>query len=172
MQFESRTRRMYWTMAALELLPDAALVGALCWYMEWGLRGFVLSFAGLYVFGFILWLKNTIWAWLTFAFWGRQHLAGVLQDGLAADCYPEPSRYQRSAREYFDDLVADDTQTPELRIKAAALSTFFGLAYVEGRMQQAMRFSMAMEDALERHRARFVTGAEAGEQRGAAGQGS
>ena len=148
MQFESKLKRRYWLNAFLNLIPDTLIAIILAVIFKGGFLGFLVAIAGIQLLYFAIWLKNTAWSWLVFSSFGRKQSAALLQDHLAARKFPEPADYQTSIDGYFGDVASDETQPVNTRVATAAELGALTYPASQGRMQEAMRVSMAYEDAL------------------------
>lgn len=159
MQFESKLKRRYWFTAFLNLVPDALIAVALAAALDGGIVGFFVAVAAIQALYLAIWLKNSLWSWFVFSAFGRKQSAALLKDHLAARDFPEPEGYQRSVDGYFGGVASDDTQPIGVRMAAAAELGALSYPATQGRMQEALRVSMAYEDALTGHKRSFAANA-------------
>lgn len=155
MQFESKLKRRYWLNTFLNLIPDALIAVLLAAVFGTGVIGFLITIIGIQLLYLLIWIKDSAWSWLMFAAFGRKQSAEMLRDNLAARKFPEPTDYQRSIDGYFGDVASDESQPIGTRVAAAA--EFGALSYPasQGRFQEALRVSMAYEDALVAYKKSF-----------------
>jgi hypothetical protein len=155
MQFESRKKRRMWADALLGMIPDSLISLVVAYYMEAGVIGFFSLLIGLQLLYFLIWLKNTIFAWAYFQYIGRKHAAKLLLDHLQSNGFPEPGMYEKSGRDYFDAVMSNERLQIGLRLKAAAELGAMGAMVTVGLIQHGVRSDMACEDALEAYKGRF-----------------
>lgn len=155
MQFESKLKRRYWFTAVLNLIPDTLIAVVLAVIFEGGFLGFLAAIAGIQLLYFVIWLKNTAWSWLVFSVFGRKQSADLIQDHLAARKFPEPADYRSSIDGYFGDVASDEAQSVNVRVAAAAELGALSYPASQGRVQEALRVSMAYEDALIAYKRSF-----------------
>jgi hypothetical protein len=105
---------------------------------------------------FLIWVKNTVWAWVAFKVYNREYLKNLITDYLKSNGYPEPGHFERSAEGYLTTVAEDDNQPIEVRLKAAASLAELNFMSMQGQFQNLARLSMAYEDALENHKRSFV----------------
>jgi hypothetical protein len=155
MQFESRQKRSIWLAATVATIPDLLIAAVIAVLMDGGILGFFAAFIGLQVLYFAIWLKNSIWGWTWFQWWGRKHAAQVLLDYLKQHKFPQPATYQKSADGYLAQVAGDEGLPMMLRLIAARELGAFQIAASEGEFQKHMRISMAYEDAITMYQAQF-----------------
>jgi hypothetical protein len=148
MQFESKIKRLYWINSFLGLIPDV-IIAVIVTRILGGYAGtLILVLMGLQFLYFLVWLRKTIWGWITFSVFGRKHLATALADYLTTNGYPEPENYERSAEEYFNRIAADELTPVALRLKAVGQAAALQVPSSIGQYQYALRAAMAYEDAI------------------------
>ena len=155
MQFESKIKRTFWTTAALGVIPDVVISKILTAIFDGGILGFFVALIGLQILYFLIWAKNSLWAWVVFWLGGRKRLASWLFDYLRENGYPEPGIYEKSADAYLSAVLENETLPISVRLKAA--SELGSLKFLESsaQVQQSIRITMAYEDALEQHKRAF-----------------
>lgn len=155
MQFESQKKRNILFLVALGLIPDTLISIAIAWLSGEGVPIFFASLLGLQVLYFALWTKNSIWAWIYFQLRGREQAVKHMTNYLWQNDYPEPKDYEKSVESYLVDIVADDDQPTELRIKAGGSLAELEFMRARGLFQDLLRITMAYEAALENHKRTF-----------------
>ena len=156
MQFESKLKRTFWLNATLGLMPDALIAVVLASMTDSGVVGFFVALVGLQALYFLIWVKNSIWAWALFKLNGRRTLVAHIADYLRKNQYPEPGDYEKSADDYLSKVMSDETQPIEVRLKAAASLAELNFLPSQGQAQQYMQLTMAYEEALENHKRSFT----------------
>ena len=156
MQFESKQKRTFWLNAALGFVPDVLVSVALAWAFNGGVVGFFAALIGLQGIYFLIWAKNSIWAWTLFKLHNRKYLVSHITDYLHKNKYPEPDDYEKSADGYLSTVMSDENQPTDVRLKAAASLAELNFMSTQGQIQNYMRFSLAYEEALENHKKTFT----------------
>ena len=155
MQFESQQKRNILISAALSLVPDVLISIVIAWMSGDGVPIFFVALLGLQVLYLALWAKNSIWSWLYFQLRGREQAVKHMTNYLWLNDYPEPKDYEKSVESYLVDIVADDNQPTELRMKAAGSLAELEFMRARGLFQDLLRITMAYETALENHKRAF-----------------
>lgn len=155
MQFESKQKRTFWLNIVLGFIPDTVVSIILSAVFNGGLGGFFFSLIGLQCVYFLIWIKNSIWAWSLFKFHNQKYLVTHITDYLQKNRYPEPDDYEKSPDSYLSTIVADENQSANVRIAAAASLAELNFMSTQGQIQNHMRFCMAYEEALENHKRSF-----------------
>lgn len=148
---KSKVERSYWKNAALSVIPDLLIAWAVMKYFDSGWEAFLGTLVGLQVVYFALWIKRTIWSWTLFTLTNRAFMSGHVEDVLARDGYPKPPDFISGPDDYYREIVDNENEDPQIRIKASfELGTLAGIT-VAGQHQLAIQLRMAMEDALQRY---------------------
>jgi hypothetical protein len=155
MQFESKNKRNFWINSIFGMTPDVLVAAAITAYNSEGFVTFLLVFLGLQIVYLLIWIKNTVWAWVFYKYKGRKQVSDFFFDYLKKNKYPEPDDYLKSPNEYFSSVAQNNSLPLELRLKAATDigSLFYPIA--NGQMQNSIRLSMAIEDAIENYKKTF-----------------
>jgi hypothetical protein len=155
MQFESKQKRTVWVNLALGSVPDILIAALIASVMDGGAIGFIVALVGLQVLYFLIWAKNSIWAWVVFLINGRKAATSHFRHYLETNKFPEPEDYERSPDGYFSKIVEDENQPVDIRLKAAASLAELNYIASQSQMQNYLRLSMAYEDAIEDHKRSF-----------------
>jgi hypothetical protein len=153
MEIESRQKRQVMTNALLNTLPDLAIAVALAWFFNGGLLGFVVTFLGIQLLYFVLWIRNTAWAWIMFNWRGRKALAGLIQGLLTRSKFPRPGERYGATEDYFNQVMSDERVPADARMVAAIINSWQQYAIQSGRYQEAFRLNLSTEDALLAYKA-------------------
>jgi hypothetical protein len=100
-------------------------------------------------------IKNTVLAWVFYKYRGRKQISDFVLDYLKKNKYPEPDDYLKSPDEYFSSVAQNDSLPIELRLKAAAELGSLNYPMANGQIQNSIRLSMAIEDAIENYKKTF-----------------
>ena len=155
MQFDSKIKRNFWINCALGMIPDLLIAAIAAVYANGGVVAFVLVLVGLQILYFGIWLKNTIWAWILYKYKGRKQIRDFVLDYLKRNKYPEPDDYLKSPDEYFASVAGNESLSIDLRLKAASEAGSLNCLIADQQIQNFMRLSMAMEDAIEEYKRGF-----------------
>ena len=155
MQFESKNKRNFWVNSMLGMTPDVLIATAVAMYNDEGIAAFFFVLIGLQVVYLLIWTKNTVWAWVFYKYKGRKQISDFVLDYLKKNKYPEPDDYLKSPDEYFSSVAHNDSLPIELRLKAAAELGSLNYPITNGQMQNSIRLSMAIEDAIENYKKTF-----------------
>ena len=148
MNFESRTKRVIRLNNLLAFVREVIIAAVLTKVFEGGVVGFLLAVVGLELLYLAIWAKNSIWSWLAFSLFGRKFLVALLQDNFRALKFPEPDENQNSVKAYFESLAEDESQPIAIRLAAASRLGALNYPIFMGRFQEALRLTLAYEDAL------------------------
>lgn len=152
MIFESQQKRAVWFLMFVGLIPDAIL-GLIAAYFSEGDSGFVaflVVFIGIQVVGVLLWVKNTIWDWVFFNYYGRKALQEHLLSSFRKTGFPAPEYAETSAQGYFARIADDEEQPINLRLKAAVEVGSLSYSGATGKFMESLRVGIAYEDAIKR----------------------
>ena len=155
MQIEDRNQRKLWTNTLLGLIPDAAIGMGVASLTSTGTLGFLGTFVGLQLLYFVIWIKNSVWAWLTFWISTRKQIAGRALDYLTKHEFPEPGDYIKNAAKYFEEVADNDRLPCKTRLMAASQCGVFANTQRLGKFQHHVRLRMAFEDAIEQYKRLF-----------------
>ena len=155
MQFESKNKRNFWFNSILGMTPDILVALAVAIYSNGGIATFFLVLVGLQIIYFLIWIKNTIWSWIFYKFRGRKKISDFVLDYLKTNKYPEPDDYLKSPDEYFSSVTQNDSVPIDLRLKAAAELGALNYPVANGQIQNSIRLSMAIEDAIGNYKKTF-----------------
>lgn len=156
MQFESKNKRNFWINSTLGSAPDVLIALLVALYADHGIVTFFLALIGLQIVYFLIWVNNTIWGWVLFQFKGRKQMSDFVLDYLKNNNYPEPDDYLKSPDEYFSSVAHNDSLSIELRLKAAAELGSLSYPMANGQIQNSIKLSMAIEDAIEQYKNSFT----------------
>ena len=137
------------------MIPDALIATLFAVYCKQGVAPFFFVLIGLQIVYSLIWLKNTVWAWIFYKYRGRNQISDVVFDYLKNNKYPEPDTYLKSPDEYFSSVTQNNSLSVELRLKAALELGFLNYPIATYRIQDSIRLSMAIEDAIERYKKTF-----------------
>lgn len=140
------------------MTPDILIAMAVAIYSDEGLDTFFFVFIALQVIYLLIWIKNSIWSWVFYKFKGRKQIKDYVLDYLKTNKYPEPEDYLKSPDEYFSSVSQDDSVPIEVRLKAAAEIGALNYLIANGQIQNSIRLSMAIEDAIEDYKKTFENG--------------
>ena len=155
MQFGSSQKRSLFTAAALGLVPDLVISLAVASATDSGVIGFFATLIGLQVLYFLIWAKNAIWGWLMFWATGRKQLAEHLFDYLRSNGYPEPNDYQEDVESYLSDVMGNEEQPVDVRLKAAIEIGSLSMLAAYRHMSQLMKTHLAYEEAIRQYKRTF-----------------
>ncbi len=155
MQFESRTRRVFWSNLASGLIPDAIISVLIGWATSSGAGGTVLTFVALQILYILLLLKTVAWAWLMFWMSGRKFQASTLLDMLRQSRMPEPRDFEQSPEGYLSYVAEEPTFPIELRLIAAGNQGALKILPQVGRLTLSIQTNIAFEDAIQAYKRDF-----------------
>lgn len=155
MQFESRTRRVFWTNVASGLVPDIIISASVGWATESGVLGAIFSFLGLQLLYVLLLLKTVGWAWLMFWLSGRKFQSAALLNMLRSSRIPEPRDFETSPGGYLDYIASEPTFPLETRLAAAENKGALNILPQVGRFNLSVQTAIAFEDAIQEYKRDF-----------------
>jgi hypothetical protein len=82
MQFESKNKRNFWINSIFGMTPDVLVAAAITAYNSEGFVTFLLVFLGLQIVYLLIWIKNTVWAWVFYKYKGRKQVSDFFFDYL------------------------------------------------------------------------------------------
>ena len=148
--FESRFLRDAIVAQIFFLALDFAVLWVIAGYLEGPydnrLTTFLILFGLLYAAMLLLWLRASLWSWLTFLLWRRKGAARAVASGLIGRGLPPPSAWEQSPAGFFTGVMNDERQSVPVRIAAAmelAVANYAGRS-----LQESVRLTMIYEDAL------------------------
>ncbi len=136
-------------MAALGFVPDliVALI-ILAFVAHKTFATFVEIFIGLQAVYLLVWVKNSIWGWLTFRWFTRKTICQAVLQLLCTKSFPLPGPGPATAGEYFARIANDPAQPLDVRFSAVAESSALNSAAAQGHVQEAMKMALAYDEAL------------------------
>lgn len=156
MQIKSKTNRLITLAVLISFIPDLIVAGLLTTFStDKNFLVFLGILLALYAVYFLIWVKNSIWAWSLFLLNGKKQLSEVFLEYLKKNKYPEPDEYLDDGIEYLRNVSANESASVDVRIKASAECGALEALRSNGMMQQFIRSSMAIEDSIEKYKKTF-----------------
>jgi len=123
-----------------------------------GILGFFAALIGLQILYFLIWAKDSLWAWVVFWLGGRKRFASWLFDYLRENGYPDPGTYERSADAYLSAVLENEKLSISVRLEVASELGSLRFLKSSAQVQQSIQITMAYEDALQQHKRAFPAG--------------
>lgn len=157
-QIQAKVKRQYYLNIFLNFIPELvfSLIFSLFSHESERALGFLFCFIALQILYFILWAKNSIWAWVLFSWLGgRKKIAKLIYNDFKNGNFPEPEDIIESSLNYIENIVDNDQLPVNTRLQASFLLALKNYLQGANEFQQLLRTSLAMEDAIELYKADF-----------------
>lgn len=151
MLIERKEARAFWVRAVLNSTPDLAIAAVIALIAD---EGFLLFFGvliGLQAVYFVIWLKKSIWIWISYAVRDRKLLEQRVLDMLIENKFPKPPELLSDVENYLNEVAGETTADDAIRLTAAAEWGGIQYALKTMRFQEYFRLTMVYEAAIEEY---------------------
>lgn len=155
MRIEQNLKRNVLMQWLLSFIPDIIIALLIARFTKSAFFGFLVAIVSLQIIYTAIWLKNIIWSWIVFYWFGKNKLITFLYDFLIENEFPKPKSCLESVEDYLEKTTLNDGYSIEVRLKSAAELSALMTTKIQfnGLYTQ---FIIAYEEALQKYRHKFI----------------
>ncbi len=155
MKIQSRENRNLIISFFVGLIPEILIATAVALVSDDG-EAFLITFLGLYLIYFLIWLKNSAWAWIVY-YYSRKSASAQSLEHLEKMKYPLPEECIGSSTEYLQSVIANEEVPLETRLDAAINLGSYQYPKTSMRLQEFLRMTLILEKGIESYRSKYLS---------------